>query len=297
MITPLLFFIAIIISYVSAQTAVLFGGSGVVGSEVLKSLLSHGSFEDLIVVGRQSSFKKIDEIILSSATNDDDDDAGKTKVTRVNLSRVEDISTYTNIERADACIIALGASAPHLDNLQQWHSVEVDLIRTIAEFCNKIQVRYISLLSAVDVEHESVVPFTKEEIESYGEGPLGWIKMIQLYNRVKGLEERAVIESASDVQYIRLFQPNTIVTEKPRYGWFDASLFSLHKLVDPYLPARYHSVDVRLLGAKFAADAKRNLQEEEDNGSQVVAKLTYEDYVSVVGKAFEESLVATKDEL
>jgi saccharopine dehydrogenase-like NADP-dependent oxidoreductase len=151
MITPLLFFIAIIISYVSAQTAVLFGGSGVVGSEVLKSLLSHGSFEDLIVVGRQSSFKKIDEIILSSATNDDDDDddddAGKTKVTRVNLSRVEDISTYTNIERADACIIALGASAPHLDNLQQWHSVEVDLIRTIAEFCNKIQVRYISLLS------------------------------------------------------------------------------------------------------------------------------------------------------
>jgi hypothetical protein len=150
---------------------------------------------------------------------------------------------------------------------------------------------------AVDVEHESVVPFTKEEIESYGEGPLGWIKMIQLYNRVKGLEERAVIESASDVQYIRLFQPNTIVTEKPRYGWFDASLFSLHKLVDPYLPARYHSVDVRLLGAKFAADAKRNLQEEEDNGSQVVAKLTYEDYVSVVGKAFEESLVATKDEL
>lgn len=140
---------------------------------------------------------------------------------------MEDIPTNTNIERADACIIALGASAPHLDNLQQWHSVEIDLIRTIAEFCNKIQVQYISLLSAVDVEHESVVPFTQEDIASYGEGALGWIKMIQLYNRMKGLEERAVIESASDVPYIRLFQPNTIVTEKPRYGWFDTTLFAL----------------------------------------------------------------------
>ena len=284
----LLFFIVITIRYVDAQTAVLFGGSGAVGSEILKSLLSDGSFEDLIVVGRQSSFKKIDEIILSSATSDNE---GKIKVTRISLARVEDIPTNTNIERADACIIALGASAPHLDNLQQWHSVEIDLIRTIAEFCNKIQVQYISLLSAVDVEHESVVPFTQEDIASYGEGALGWIKMIQLYNRMKGVEERAVIESASDVPYIRLFQPNTIVTEKPRYGWFDTTLFALHKVVDPLIPARYHSVDVCLLGAAMAADATRNLkeeEEEEDLGLQVSAKLTYEDFVSITGKAFEE---------
>ena len=291
-ITLILFFIVIVIRNVSAQTAVIFGASGAVGSELLKSLLSDDSFEEAIVVGRQSSSKKIDGIISFA-------DAGKTKVTRVNLARVEDISTYTSIERADACLIALGASAPHLDNLQQWHSVEIDLIRAIAEFCNKIQVRSISLLSAVDVENESAVPFTKEEITSYGEGALGWIKMIQLYNRVKGLEEKAVIESASGVQYIRLFQPSTIVTEQPRYGWFDASLFRLHKLVDPYIPVQYHSVDVRLLGAAMVADAKRTLKGEEDFGSrQDVAKLTYENYVSVAGKVFQESLGATtKDEL
>ena len=284
----LLFFI---VSYVSAQTAVVFGGSGAVGSEVLKSVLSDTFFEEVIVVGRHSSFKKIDEIVSSAK--------GESKVKRVNLARVEDISTYAKkIERADACLIALGASAPHHMHLQQWLSVEIDLIRTIAEFCNTIQVRSISLLSAVDVENESAVPFTKEEIESYGDGALGWIKMIILYMRVKGLEEKAVIESASDVQYIRIFQPNTIVTEEPRYGWFDATLFRFHKLVDPYLPSHYHSVDVRLLGAAMVADAKAKLQEREDLGSQQdVAKLSYEDYVSVAGKAFQGSLKANKDEL
>jgi len=287
-ITLLLFFIA---SYASAQTAVVFGGSGAVGSEVLKSVLSDTFFEEVIVVGRHSSFKKIDEIVSSAE--------GESKVKRVNLARVEDISTYAKkIERADACLIALGASAPHHMHLQQWLSVEIDLIRTIAEFCNTIQVRSISLLSAVDVENESAVPFTKEEIESYGEGALGWIKMIILYMRVKGLEEKAVIESASDVQYIRIFQPNTIVTEEPRYGWFDATLFRLHKLVDRYLPSQYHSVDVRLLGAAMVADAKTKLQEREDLGSQQdVAKLSYEDYVSVAGKAFQDRLTANKDEL
>eukprot|EP00986_Skeletonema_menzelii_P018305 scaffold26622_cov147-Skeletonema_menzelii.AAC.22 len=285
-ITLLVFFF---ISYVSAQTAVVFGGSGAVGSEVLKSILSDEFFDEVIVVGRHRSFKKIDEIVSSAAIG--------AKVTKVKLARVEDISTYADIDRADACLIALGASAPHHINLQQWLSVEIDLVRTIAEFCNKIQVRSISLLSAVDVENESAVPFTKEEIASYGEGSLGWINMIILYMRVKGLEEKAVIESASDVQYVRLFQPNTIVTDQPRYGWFDATLFRLHKLVDPYLPTQYHSVHVRLLGAAMVADAKRKLQEEGDGSQQDVAKLTFKDFVSVAGKAFRDSLDAKEDEL
>lgn len=81
-------------------------------------------------------------------------------------------------------------------------------------------------------------------------------------------------------------------------GWFDATLFKLHKLVDPYLPARYHSVDVRLLGAAMVADAKQKLQGKEEHGSkQDVDKLTYEDYVRAVGKEFQESLKAETDEL
>ena len=285
-----LLFLLFLISYASAQTAVVFGGSGAVGSEVLKSVLSDDFFEKVIVVGRHSSSKKINDIVSSTRSEE--------KVTNINLDRVEDISTYAGIERADACLIALGVSSPHHNNLQQWLSVEVDLIGTIAEFCNKIQVRSISLLSAVDVENESAVPFTKEEIASYGEGSLGWIKMIMLYMRVKGLEEKAVIESASDVQCIRLFQPNTIVTDQSRYGWFDAILFRLHGLLDPLLPAQYHSVHVRLLGAAMVADAKRKLQDKEgDDAQQDIAKLTYEDYVSVAGKAFQDSLAAKREEL
>eukprot|EP00573_Skeletonema_grethae_P002067 CAMPEP_0201686430 /NCGR_PEP_ID=MMETSP0578-20130828/878_1 /ASSEMBLY_ACC=CAM_ASM_000663 /TAXON_ID=267565 /ORGANISM="Skeletonema grethea, Strain CCMP 1804" /LENGTH=295 /DNA_ID=CAMNT_0048170487 /DNA_START=62 /DNA_END=949 /DNA_ORIENTATION=+ len=288
-----LLFLLFLISYASAQTAVVFGGSGAVGSEVLKSVLSDDFFTKVIVVGRPSSSKKINDIVSSTASEE--------KVTNINLDRVEDIlfaSTSAGIERADACLIALGVSSPHHSNLQQWLSIEIDLIGTIAEFCNKIKVRSITLLSAVDVENESAVPFTKEEIASYGEGSLGWIKMIMLYMRVKGLEEKAVIENASDVQYIRLFQPNTILTDQTRYGWFDAILFRLHGLLDPLLPAQYHSVHVRLLGAAMVADAKRKLQDKEgDDTQQDIAKLTYEDYVSVAGKAFQDSLESKREEL
>lgn len=282
-ISLLLICIAAVIKCVPAKNVVVFGGSGAVGSEVVKAVLGEEDFfDEVFLVGRQTSFEKIDKLISST-------DEVKATVTRINLARVEDITTDASIARADACIIALGAGAPHLDNLRKWLSVEVDLIRNIAEFCNKVQAKSISLLSAVDVENESAVSFTSDEIASYGEGALGWINMILLYNRVKGLEEKSVLEGAENVRYIRLFQPNTIVTEQPRYGWFDATLFRLHKILDPYLPERYHSVDVELLGKAMVADTKRKLMEHEDIASlQDVATLTYRDYVTVVGDISQE---------
>ena len=282
-ITQLLICIAVLIDFVSSESVIVFGGSGAVGSEVLKSVLRDEFFDKVIVIGRQSSFKKIDNIISSVG------EEVRGEITKVEVARVEDISTDTSIERADTCLIALGVSAPHHDNLQNWHSVEVDLIHIIAKFCNKIQARSISLLSAVDVEYESAVPFTEEEITSYGEESLGWINMILLYNRVKGLEEKAIIEGASKATYIRLFQPNTIVTEQPRYGWFDTILFRLHGILDRYLPERYHSVDVKLLGRAMVEVARMKLMEKEDITSQDVSQLTYKDYVSVTGKTNQES--------
>ena len=76
----------------------------------------------------------------------------------------------------------------------------------------------------------------------------------------------------------------------PRYGWFDTILFRLHGILDRYLPERYHSVDVKLLGRAMVEDARMKLMEKEDiTSSQDVSQLTYKDYVSVTGKTNQES--------
>ena len=52
-----------------------------------------------------------------------------------------------------------------------WHSVEVDLIASITRLCDKIQVKTIALLSAVDTEDEPI-PFTEDELNTADANPL-----------------------------------------------------------------------------------------------------------------------------
>lgn len=161
-------------------------------------------------------------------------------------------------------------------------------------------MRYISLLSAIDVDYKTAEPFSHEEIHADNQTPLGWMMCLSLYYRVKGLEEKAVITSSKSIPHVRLFQPSTIVTQEIRYGWIDWVLFRIHKIVDPYIPTTYHSVDVRLLGMAMVADAIDVLQSsiiEHDIAGTHVAKLTYADFLRVAGDAFNEQHQQNSDEL
>jgi nucleoside-diphosphate-sugar epimerase len=274
-----------------AQTAVIFGASGAVGSEILQSLLNGSSFEEVILIQRKSS-PKVDEILSQKKI-------GAPKVTPVQLADLNDIASYDNLKSADACFIAIGVGHINEVTLQYWHSVEVDLVRSMTQFCDKIQVRTLTLLSAVDVMYESVTPFSKEEVHAENQKPLGWVKALDLYYRMKGLEEKAVIQAAKHIEHIRLFQPSTIVTKENRYGWVDRIMFAFQNLFDPYLPEKYHSVDVKLLGLAMVADAEGILQSSsiENESGVEIAKLTYSDFLSVAGDAFVERHQTKSDEL
>ena len=285
------------ISGYGQRTAVLFGASGAVGSEVLKALLNGGhsnSFTDLIVIGRKPSSKV--EAILSGNRDD------PVNVTMLNLPDMKnDLQSYDKIEKADACFIAVGLGDINSATLDHWLSVEIDLMGSIASFCNKLQVHTISLLSAVDVEYEGVEPFSEDEIQANSHGPLGWIKAVSIYYRVKGLQERAVIENAKNIPHVRLFRPSTLRTPNYRYGLVDRIIFPLHDLFDPYIPTMYHSVDVSLLGMAFVMDAEEVLQQsieeqqyENDASQTSVVGLTYADYLRVAGDAFEKLLHGNK---
>lgn len=144
----------------------------------------------------------------------------------------------------------MGSGNPQDMNLRDWHSVEVDLIASITRLCDKIQVKTVALLSAVDTEDEPI-PYTEEELNTADANPLGWMKMVSTYTRMMGLKELAVINESKNIPFVRIFRPSNIITKEIRYGWLDWTLFKFHKVADPIIPTKYHSVKVELLGIKF----------------------------------------------
>ena len=283
----------ILVISTKAQTAVLFGGSGAVGSEVLKSLLDSGCFDEVIAIGRKS-YPKVDEIISNKKE-------GPPTVTTLTIPDLNSIASYDEVEKADACFVAVGVGDVNDVTLKYWHTIEVDMIASITQFCNNFHVRSLTLLSAVDTEYESVVPFSAEEINDYSQLPLGWFWAIYLYYRVMGLKEQAVVSNGKDIANIRLFQPSNIITKEYRYGWVDRIILPIHKFIDSYMPSyRYHSVDVGLLGKAMVADAEKVLRSSNQQGASEtddIVKLTYADFVRVVGDSSKEQRETESDEL
>ena len=294
----------------------LFGATCTVGSEVLKSLLlelppSPSSFDQIVLIGRKfpsniyslldsdedNSSSDVDVDASDNGDEEDDDgiDSNNTRLEIVSLTDLFNLDTnysqyhpsllqYTN--KIDACIIAVGVSEPmKMLSLQQWYSIEVDMVGSIARYCVNVGgATYINVLSTVDAELQPL-PFGFEEIQEGHEEeevsqqeqkqkpkPIGWITMLKYYFRIKGLEEQAVIEAATTATataahaadeskksknkiHISLFQPNSIITKELRYGYVDWCIFWIHWILDPILPLPYHSIQVEILGQAMALDA------------------------------------------
>ena len=289
----------LLLSVVSAESAVqaqpsalVFGASGQVGFEVLRALEADEHWGNISVVGRNNFPPKVEELIKKS----------KKTITKISIPSLVDADTNPSLQTLqennfEACFIAIGMAYPHQSSLQYWHSVEVEMVASISRLCSNVGVRTISLLSAIDAEEEPN-PLSKQELgesDNSQSNAIGWWKMMSYYSLIKGLEEKAVI-NASPSSSIRLFQPSSIVTKEHRYGWVDFCIFKFHKLFDPILPTRYHSVDVRLLGMAMAKDAIQILNQKK-HGSQTIKRLTYQDYIEIVGEVQIEKLKHADKEL
>mmetsp|Transcript_13436 Transcript_13436/g.26820 ORF Transcript_13436/g.26820 Transcript_13436/m.26820 type:complete len:318 (+) Transcript_13436:22-975(+) len=264
------------------RTAVLFGATGAVGSEAMRSLLLHNIYhgapfwEEVVLVGRREApLFQSDSSLLPNITQ----------------IIVEDMTVADQNERlksvkADACIIAVGSSSPMVGTLRTWHDVDVVLPAAVARLCRSMGATYISLLSAVDSEEGGPTPFDEAELAEGDDTTLGWWGMLVRYARVKGLAEQAA--SSADISNVRIFQPSNIVTHETRYGWFDRILFQILPYINPILPEKYRSVPVRLLGMAMAADAAKKLLDETHADDAVVTKLTRGDFIDIAGNWFHE---------
>jgi hypothetical protein len=290
--TTLLILASYVMTAANAHTALLFGANGAVGLEVLRSIVDNNSlWEELILVGRRFPSKVTDLLPDLSSAGEEQQQQLLPKVTQIQLSDLSNVDENEELlqMKADACFIAVGSGSPQDMNLRDWHSVEVDLIASITKLCDKIQVKTVALLSAVDTEDEPI-PFTQDKLNTADANPLGWMKMVSKYTRMMGLKELAVINESKNVPFVRIFRPSNIITKEIRYGWLDWTLFKFHKVFDPIIPIKYHSVKVGLLGEAMVNDAAQMLssKREGDVVSSRVTKHTYGDFLNIMAKKSEE---------
>ena len=266
------------------STSIIFGANRVVGSDILCAIVANTSWKKVVLVGRKFPPNITD--LLSAVT--DSPEGGETqefiKMKLSDLSEVDKNEELLNMT-ADACFIAVGSSKPQLSNLKTWHSVEVDIIASIARLCKKIEVQYVALLSAIDAEDEPT-PFSETELNanSNTNAALGWGGMLKHYNRMMGLKEMAVKTESKDMRYTRIFRPSSIITTETRYGCVDKTIFTIHKIFDPCFPTKYHSVKVELLGTTIVEDATQILSSNAEVGK---APLTYGDFLEIMAKKDE----------
>mmetsp|Transcript_106010 Transcript_106010/g.216198 ORF Transcript_106010/g.216198 Transcript_106010/m.216198 type:complete len:248 (+) Transcript_106010:245-988(+) len=209
-----------------AKTAVLFGATGAVGNEVLRSIIRESTFKKVVLVGRRFPPKVMDLLPESSLQFPE--------VVKVQLSDLRDVekNEELNALRADACFIAVGAAFPHLSGYHDWHSVEVDMVESITRLCSHMNVKSITLFTSTDAEI-SPEPLTKELVNEDASNvtPIGWLKVFKDTFRIMGLKEKAILSNSKNIPFVRIFQPSTILTKELRYGWLDWSFFSVSLVV------------------------------------------------------------------
>lgn len=292
---------------VDAKTALIFGASGTVGSEVLQGLLHQSVIEkpncdtanadvnannDGLLSSSLVPFWK--KIIIVGRRNLDIQlpaDLSPQQKEQINLTQiiVPDLSSNTldqndqiqklREEQIDACFITIGAGQPYNLSLRQWYAIDLELPVAITRLCANMKVPYLALMTSVDAQDDPK-PFTEEELpldkatDNDKNLPLGWWGMLSNNARMKGLVQVAVTSSASSIPYVRIFQPSNIKTDQSRYGWADWTLFKLLPFIDPLLPSPYKSIYFRLLGKAIATDAVQILLNDDGGSSRSTSATT-----------------------
>jgi len=284
---------------VEAKTAVLFGATGAVGNEVLRSIVRSQFFTKIILVGRTSFPPKVTDLFPQSSSSSSQSQL-LPEVVKVQVPDLTDVDKNEELlaMEADSCFIAVASGFPYMSDLHDWHLVEVDMAASMARLCSQMHVRSLTIFSAID-SVESPDPFTEDELVKKDDGddattPMGWWIMIKNIYRMMGLKENAVTSNSKTIPFVRIFQPANIFTKEIRYGWLDWTLFKIQPLFDPWIPTRYHSVNVTLLGMAMVGDAVRILSETTSSDDDTIrdeegaTRLTYGDFLRIAEKDYKK---------
>jgi hypothetical protein len=263
-------------STVQAKTAVLFGSTGAVGNDVLRSIVSESetnedSFTKLILVGRKEFPPKVKDPLRESSLE-------VIEVIQPDLGTIDQNDELASMA-ADACLVATGSGFPANSDLHDWHHVEISMTKAIAKVCGSMNVTSISVFTAVSGGEAR--PYSDEELRKTNV-PIGWMTVFSDTFRMMRLKEEAIISaSKAIIPIVRIFMPSDIITKELRYGWLDWSIFKFHAIFDDWLPSEYHSVTTELLGEAMVKDSVNVLSGK--TSATGVEFLKYDDFLKIVG--------------
>jgi uncharacterized protein YbjT (DUF2867 family) len=206
---------------VGYQGVLLFGGTGAVGGEVLKTLLLLPEAGRITALGR----RKVD---LPPGS----DPSHKLAQETTDLNNPAAYSGYLKDQSRAIC--ALGVGQPSKITREEFARIDRDLVLSIARSCREAGVKSFTLLSALGADARSAF----------------------FYPKVKGQLEDGLRELK--FERLRLFRPSMILTPTNRYDWKQGIMLWAWPLLDPVLIgplAKARGIRVEELGKAMALDA------------------------------------------
>lgn len=204
-----------------SRSAVVLGGTGAVGSSVVRALLAGDVWRRVTVLVRRP------------------DALAELKDGRLER-RVVDVLDAGQYERFLAghrvAFCTLGIGEPSKLSKEEFRRVDLDGTAAFAAACKRQGVTHFSLLTAVGANPGSRIHYT-------------WLK--------GQVEERVKAEGFARASF---FRPSLLVTPTSRYGFMQGVLLALFPLIDPLLVgplSRFRSVKVSDLGKAMVRHAER----------------------------------------
>lgn len=230
--------------------AIIIGGSGAVGSNVLNGLFNSSSCESVISLGRRA-------LDLSKFTGD-------TKKCRQEIVNFDNLADNWNLfAGVDVAFCTLGVGQPSKVSREEFWKVDVEYAGNFAKLCAEAGVRYFTLLSAVDANLDSKI----------------------YYLKAKGIIQERIINSTFKGSF--LFQPSLLVTDEARYGILQQFTQLTFPLISPFLPSRYHEVHVRDLGQAMCNRTESALLHKEISVGEI---LTYKDFMKYAHYTYNKAV-------
>ena len=209
----------------ASYAAVVLGGTGAVGSALVRELLASARCTRVIAIVRRRTDA------LASLPNA----AAKLSMHEVSMDELADATrdVLASSPRASAAFCTLGVGQPRKVSPEEHWRVDVEYAGAFAGAARAAGAEQFTLLSSVSAD-----PMSRSR-----------------YLRVKGAAEAAI--RAEDFPRVSLFRPSLLVTPEIRYGLQDRVSQFVFPKISRFLPSRYREITVAELGRAMRINAER----------------------------------------
>jgi len=198
----------------SGYKAIVIGGTGAVGGNVVRELIYSPNCSSIALVGRRTVEPK-----MFQRANEPDSMLNKLTQYQINMEKIEEEVEKIIPDGTTIAFCTLGVGEPSKVSNEELWKVDVEWCTSFAKACKKKGVKHISLLGSVGAHKDSMFHILK----------------------CKGIVEQNFIDLKFD--RTSLYRPSLLRTNEVRYGairgtftqWFFPKLHFM-------LPTRYHGI-------------------------------------------------------